>query len=118
MDPASYRYKPRRRGQADLEKRIREICETRGVLISTITGETMSQNSFATAIGIRRTISELPTIALPFSEFEKLVQPTAVADHVLVELDRQSLLLKGADGGLRRQIQITGLGNRRQRYRI
>ena len=29
MDPTSYRYKPRRRGQADLEKRIREICETR-----------------------------------------------------------------------------------------
>jgi putative transposase len=29
MDPASYRYKPRRRGQANLEKRIKEICETR-----------------------------------------------------------------------------------------
>ena len=29
MDPKSYRYKPRRRGQAELEKRIKEICETR-----------------------------------------------------------------------------------------
>jgi putative transposase len=29
MDPTSYRYKPRRRGQAELEKRIKEICETR-----------------------------------------------------------------------------------------
>ena len=29
MDPTSYRYKPRRRGQAELEKRIKDICETR-----------------------------------------------------------------------------------------
>ena len=29
MDPTSYRYKTRRRGQAELEKRINEICETR-----------------------------------------------------------------------------------------
>ena len=29
IDPTSYRYKPRRRGQAELEKRIKEICETR-----------------------------------------------------------------------------------------
>lgn len=29
LDPKSYRYKPRRRGQAALEQRIREICQTR-----------------------------------------------------------------------------------------
>jgi putative transposase len=29
MDPKSHRYKSRRRGQAELERRIREICETR-----------------------------------------------------------------------------------------
>lgn len=29
VDTSTYHYKPRRRGQADLEKRIKEICETR-----------------------------------------------------------------------------------------
>ena len=29
MDPKSHRYKPRQRVEAELERRIREICETR-----------------------------------------------------------------------------------------
>ena len=29
VDTSTYHYKPRRRGQADIEKRIKEICETR-----------------------------------------------------------------------------------------
>ena len=29
VDTSTYHYRPRRRGQAVLEKRIREICETR-----------------------------------------------------------------------------------------
>ena len=29
VNTSTYHYKPRRRGQADLEKRIKEICETR-----------------------------------------------------------------------------------------
>jgi hypothetical protein len=50
------------------------------------------------------------------SRFKKLVQPSAVSDQVLAELDTRKLLVKDSDDNLRRQVLIKGLTKKRARY--
>ena len=53
--------------------------------------------------------------ALKPSRFMKLVQPSAVAEQVLEELDARKLLVKDGDN-LKRQVLIKGLTQKRARY--
>ena len=48
--------------------------------------------------------------------FKKLVQPSAIADQVLVELEARRLLVKSSDGNAKRQLLIKGLTRKRARY--
>jgi hypothetical protein len=55
------------------------------------------------------------TVAKP-DRFKKLVEPSAVSNLVLDELETRKLLVKAPDGHQRRQLLITGLTERRARY--
>jgi len=79
-------------------------------------GDIVTEQQKVELIGIRRTIGGEQVIALPYTRFENLVRPSAVADRALLALADQGRLVTGADGNLRRQLQITGLGRERQRY--
>jgi hypothetical protein len=54
--------------------------------------------------------------AVPMTRLRKLVQTAAVADQVLDELASRNLLMKAPDGHLTRQLEITGLSDKRRRY--
>lgn len=67
--------------------------------------------------GVVRTVGGKKGVTLlRRSRFEKLVQPSAVADLVLKELDARGLLVKGPNGSRTRQVLIGGLREKRVRY--
>jgi hypothetical protein len=80
-------------------------------------GEAPTDEQKPELIGLLRTVGgHRDVVVLPYFRFESLVRPTLIADQVLAALAVQGRLVTRADGNLRRQLQITGLGNERQRY--
>jgi hypothetical protein len=80
-------------------------------------GESLNADRKKEIWGIIREIGgdENITAVIP-SRFESLVEPSAVSDLVLRELDDRELLVKDPDENLKRQVLIKGLTNKRARY--
>lgn len=97
-------------------KRLEALAKDQRLFPRPEKGQVFSPRQKDQMLGIRRTIAGHDTLALPHTEFEKLVEPSAVADYVLRALADQGRIVKGADGNLRRQIQVIGLSHERQRY--
>lgn len=80
-------------------------------------GEALDNNQRAKVWGVIREVDGKKNITVvKASRFRKLVQPSAVSDLVLDELDARNLLVKAPDGHPTRQLLITGLTEKRARY--
>lgn len=81
-------------------------------------GQVVSPKQSATLWGVIRDFRRHKNVALiPYARFKHLVKPSAAASHVLSELGRRGVLVKGSDGKNTRQVLIKGFaGNTRARY--
>jgi hypothetical protein len=80
-------------------------------------GESLNADQKKQIWGVIREIGDNNNVmVLMPARFTGLVSPPAVADLVLRELDIRKLLIKDADGNLRRQVLLKGLTAKRHRY--
>jgi len=80
-------------------------------------GQSLSADQKKEVWGVVREIGGKKNVtAVKPARFKKLVEPSAVSDLVLDELDARKLLVKNPDGNLKRQVAIKGLTEERARY--